>query len=293
MESYVVGIGEALWDMLPGGKQLGGAPSNFAFHVKRLGLPVKVVTALGCDALGNEIADVFQAKEIDSLVSRVPYPTGTVQVELDEAGVPSYEIKTEVAWDYIPYNSALADLAHHTKVVCFGSLAQRSEMSRTTIYRFLDAMPQTDEVLKVFDINLRQQFYTKEIIHESLRRCNILKINDEELLTVSNLFKLGGETVVEQCRDLLLAYGLQMVILTCGENGSYVVSENQTSYRETPKVEVVDTVGAGDAFTAAFIAGILKGKPITDAHRLAVNVSAYICTQPGAMPDISYIKILV
>ena len=293
MDSYVVGIGEALWDMLPAGKQLGGAPSNFAFHVTQLGLQAKVVTALGCDTLGDEIADFFQSKDIDSLVARVAYPTGTVQVELDEAGVPSYEIKTEVAWDYIPYDSAMEELARSTQVVCFGSLAQRSTISRNTIYRFLEAMPKTEGVLKVFDINLRQQFYTKEIIQESLKRCNILKINDEELVTVSKLFDIKYVSVVEQCRELLQKYELKMVILTCGENGSYIVAENQTSYRETPKVEVVDTVGAGDAFTAAFIAGILKGKTVTDAHSLAVNVSAYICTQQGAMPEIPYIKTLV
>ena len=133
MESYVVGIGEALWDMLPAGKQLGGAPSNFVYHITQLGLSAKVVTALGCDVLGDEIAELFQSKQIASLVSRVSHPTGTVQSELDGAGVPSYEIKTEVAWDYIPYNLAMKELARSTQVVCFGSLAQRSEMSRNTI----------------------------------------------------------------------------------------------------------------------------------------------------------------
>lgn len=292
MENYVVGIGEILWDMLPAGKQLGGAPANFAYHVKQLGLPVKVVSAVGNDSLGHEIMDVFQVKEIPALVSKVDYQTGIVQVSLDEAGVPSYEIKTDVAWDYIPYNSELEELAHHTKVVCFGSLAQRNAVSRAAIYRFLDAMPQNDEVLKVFDINLRQNFYTREIIHESLSKANILKINDEELAIISELFDLKGDTVDEQCKQLLATYELKMVILTCGENGSYVVTPTQTLYRETPKVEVVDTVGAGDAFAAAFIAGLLKGMTLAEAHRLAVNISAYVCTKPGAMPQMPYISIL-
>lgn len=292
MENYVVGIGEALWDMLPAGKQLGGAPANFAYHVKQLGLSSKVVSAVGNDVLGDEIMHVFRSREIPALVARVDYPTGTVQVTLDEAGVPSYEIKTDVAWDYIPYTAELEALARCTKVVCFGSLAQRNAISRSTIYRFLDAMPQGDDSMKVFDINLRQLFYSREIIHESLSMANVLKINDEELAKVGALFGLEGETVEEQCRELLASYELKMVILTCGEQGSYVVTPTQTSYRDTPKVEVADTVGAGDAFAAAFIAGLLKGKCLAEAHQLAVNVSAYVCTKPGAMPETSYIKAL-
>ena len=285
MENYIVGIGEALWDMLPAGKQLGGAPANFAYHVKRLGLPAKVVSAVGHDELGNEILNLFQEKEIPYLVQQITYPTGTVQVSLDEAGVPSYEIKTDVAWDNIPYTAELEELARHTKVACFGSLAQRNSVSCETINRFLDAMPDAENVWKVFDINLRQQFYTKEILHCSLCKCNILKINDEELAVVSELFNLSSASMEGQCRQLLSDYQLKMIILTCGEKGSYVITPEETFYKETPHVEVVDTVGAGDAFAAAFIAGILKGNSIAEAHQLAVDVSAHVCTQPGAMPE--------
>lgn len=284
MKDYIIGIGEVLWDMLPSGKQLGGAPANFAYHVSRLGLPAKVVSAVGKDGLGDEIQTLFQEKEISSQLSFVDYPTGTVQVSLDESGVPSYEIKENVAWDNLPFTSDLEELAHQTRVVCFGSLAQRSEQTRTTIYRFIDAMPQNSQVLKIFDINLRQQFYSKELLHESLCKSNVLKINDEELSVVSLMFGLEKGSVEYACRQLLSSYNLKMLILTCGEQGSYVFTSDATSYLDTPRVEVIDTVGAGDAFTAAFIAGLLRGKTIPEAHQQAVDVAAYVCTQAGAMP---------
>ena len=289
MKNYIVGIGEVLWDMLPAGKQLGGAPANFAYHVHQLGLSAKVVSALGRDNLGDEIRTILKDKEIPSQIVTVDYPTGTVEVTLDEAGIPSYEIKTQVAWDNIPFTDEMCELAAQTQVVCFGSLAQRSDLSRSTIYRFIKAMPKTSEVLIVFDINLRQQFYTSEIIQTSLSLCNVLKINDDELKEVSKLFNLSADTMEEACRQLIAEYGLKLVILTCGEQGSYVITDQTTSFIATPKVEVVDTVGAGDAFTAAFIAGILKGETISEAHKLAVEVSAYICTQAGAMPKLLHL----
>lgn len=174
--SIVVGMGEALWDMLPEGKQLGGAPANFAYHVSQFGLESRVVSAVGQDKLGTEILDSFRVRQLASLIETVPYPTGTVQVELDAAGVPCYNIKEGVAWDNIPYTPALDELARHTGAVCFGSLAQRSVVSRETIHRFLDVVAATSDTLRIFDINLRQSFYTKDIICDSLRRCNVLKI---------------------------------------------------------------------------------------------------------------------
>lgn len=286
MENLVVGMGEALWDMLPEGKKIGGAPANFAYHVSQFGLKSMVVSAVGDDALGNEILDSFSSKGVDGIIEKVPYPTGTVQVELDGDGVPSYDIKEGVAWDNIPYTPELDKLASETKAVCFGSLAQRSIVSRTTINRFLDAMPSSEDTLKIFDINLRQNFYTKEIICNSLEKCNILKINDEELVTVSRLFGFPGIDLKDKCWILLAKYGLKMLILTCGVNGSYVFTPGNVSFVETPKVEVTDTVGAGDSFTGTFVASILKGLPVCEAHRLAVNVSAFVCTQAGAMPVI-------
>lgn len=284
MNDIVVGMGEALWDVLPEGKKIGGAPANFAYHVSQFGLPSCVVSAVGDDALGKEIIENFTSKGLNQLIAEVPYPTGTVQVEIDQAGVPQYEIKENVAWDNIPYTAHLEAIAEKTKAVCFGSLAQRNVVSRNTINRFLDAMPQTEDSLVVFDVNLRQGFYNKEILCNSMKRCNILKINDEELVTVSRMFGYPGIDLQDKCWILLGKYNLKMLILTCGINGSYVFTPGNVSFQPTPKVEVADTVGAGDSFTAAFISSILKGKSVQEAHSRAVQTSAYVCTKKGAMP---------
>ena len=205
-------------------------------------------------------------------------------MEVDEKGIPCYNIREDVAWDHIPFTPQTAELARQTQAVCFGSLAQRHPASRSTIHRFLDTIPDGDGQYKIFDINLRQGFYTQEIISTSLQKCNILKINDEELDIVTRLFDLPGTNQEARCRTLLKRYALKALILTCGARGSFVFTPEETSYRDTPKVEVADTVGAGDSFTAAFTAAILSGKNIREAHRLAVDVSAYVCTQKGAMP---------
>lgn len=230
--------------------------------------------------------EVFAQKGLSTQIERVDYPTGTVQVTLDAVGVPQYEIKEGVAWDNIPFTDGLKQLALRTRAVCFGSLAQRSKVSRDTINRFLDTMPDVDGQLKIFDINLRQNFYTKEVLCDSMRRCNILKINDEELVTISRIFGYPGIDLQDKCWILLAKYNLKMLILTCGTNGSYVFAPGVVSFQETPKVPVADTVGAGDSFTATFTAAILAGKPMTEAHKLAVEVSAYVCTQSGAMPEL-------
>ena len=284
MNEIVVGMGEALWDILPEGKKIGGAPANFAYHVSQFGLPSCVVSAIGDDALGKEIIENFTSKGLDQLIAEVPYPTGTVQVAIDQTGIPLYDIKENVAWDNIPYTEHLDALAKRTKAVCFGSLAQRNVVSRETINHFLDTMPKDDDSLIVFDVNLRQGFYNKEILCKSMQNCNILKINDEELITVSRMFGYPGIDLQDKCWILLGKYNLKMLILTCGINGSYVFTPGNVSFQPTPKVEVADTVGAGDSFTAAFIASILKGKSVTEAHTIAVKTSAFVCTQKGAMP---------
>ena len=284
MNEIVVGMGEALWDVLPEGKKIGGAPANFAYHVSQFGLPSCVVSAIGDDALGKEIIENFTSKGLDQLIAEVPYPTGTVQVEIDQTGIPLYDIKENVAWDNIPYTEHLDALAKRTKAVCFGSLAQRNVVSRETINHFLDTMPKDDDSLIVFDVNLRQGFYNKEILCKSMQNCNILKINYEELITVSRMFGYPGIDLQDKCLILLGKYNLNMLILTCGINGSYVFTPGNVSFQPTPKVEVADTVGAGDSFTAAFIASILKGKSVTEAHTIAVKTSAFVCTQKGAMP---------
>ncbi|WP_290069555.1 carbohydrate kinase family protein [Muribaculum intestinale] len=282
--NVVVGMGEALWDVLPEGKKIGGAPANFAYHVSQFGLPSCVVSAVGNDALGDEILENLTSKGLKQLIEKVPYPTGTVQVEIDQAGVPQYEIKENVAWDNIPWTTSLETLAKKTKAVCFGSLAQRNVVSRETINRFLDTMPRDEDTLVVFDVNLRQGFYNKEILCKSMEHCNILKINDEELVTVSRMFGYPGIDLQDKCWILLGKYNLKMLILTCGINGSYVFTPGNVSFLPTPRVEVADTVGAGDSFTAAFISCVLKGMPVAEAHRRAVATSAFVCTCNGAMP---------
>lgn len=282
----VVGIGEALWDVLPEGKKLGGAPANFAYHVKQFGLDSVAVSAIGKDDLGDEIEATFQVKGVDYDLSRVDYPTGTVLVEVDATGIPCYDIKENVAWDNIPFSEKLQEFARRTRAVCFGSLGQRNEVSRSTIRAFLDAMGETAGKLVVFDVNLRQHFYDKEVLEESFRRCNVLKINDEELVEIARMFGLAEESEEAVCRHLVKEYGLKMLILTCGVKGSYVFTPESVSFQATPKVEVADTVGAGDSFTAAFIANILKGRSVEEAHKKAVETSAFVCTQYGAMPEL-------
>ncbi len=292
MNDIIVGMGELLWDVLPEGKKIGGAPANFAYHVSQFGLKSCLISAVGNDELGNELLENINKKKLNHAIERVSYPTGTVQVEVDESGIPCYTIKEEVAWDNIPFTPQLETIARSARVVCFGSLAQRSAVSWETINRFLDIMPDGEGQYKIFDINLRQSFYTKEILCHSLDKCNILKINDEELVTVARMFNYDDSDFQKVCRKLLDSYCLKMLILTCGVDGSYVFTADDVSFQPTPQVKVADTVGAGDSFTAAFISSILKGNSIAEAHKKAVSVSAYVCTQQGAMPILpaEYVK---
>ena len=282
-KNLIIGLGEALWDMLPEGKKLGGAPANFAYHAGQFGLDTLAVSALGEDKLADETIEALEKNGLNYLMPRVPYATGTVLVTLTGNGIPTYEIKENVAWDNIPFTPEIEEAAAGCRAVCFGSLAQRNVVSRGTIQRFLDATPA--DCLKICDINLRQQFFSKEVLENSFHRCNILKINDEELVVVSRMFGYQELDDAKVCQQIVKDYNLQLLVLTCGTNGSYVfTADGQQSYQPTPKVEVADTVGAGDSFTGSFCAAVLNGKPIAEAHRIAVEVSAYVCTQNGAMP---------
>lgn len=284
-QNYIVGIGEALWDMLPEGRKIGGAPANFTYHVSQFGLDAVAVSAVGDDELGAEIRQTFEEKDLQTQLATVPYPTGTVAVTLDAKGIPHYEICEGVAWDNIPFSPELEVLARNTIAVCYGTLAQRNSVSRKTIESFIAAMPA--DGIKICDINLRGTFYDKEILESSMRACDILKINDEEIDEVSRL--LGAEFPTQRMAalNLMSRYEIDILILTCGTNGSYIYSMDGTeSFLPTPKVKVADTVGAGDSFTGAFIAALLCGKDIKKAHALAVEVSAYVCTQNGAMPEL-------
>lgn len=280
----IVGFGEALWDVFPEGRKIGGAPANFAYHVAQWGLDSCAVSAIGNDELGDDIVRKFDENGLNYRLERVDFPTGTVQVTLDENKVPSYNIMEGVAWDNIPMTPELEALARDCRAVCFGSLAQRSAVSRATINAFIDMMP--EDSLKIFDINLRQHYYTEEIICDSMKKADILKINDEEILVVAQLLDVTEKSEREICKVLLDKFDLRMVILTCGDRGSYVLTRDESSWVDTPKVSVVSTVGAGDSFTGTFIASILLGKTLRQAHEAAVKVSAYVCTCQGAMPAV-------
>ncbi len=285
MEDYsIVGIGEVLWDLFPKYKRLGGGTANFAYHISQFGFHATIVSAIGHDPLGDEIIRTLDDQKVGHLLSRVDFPTGTVQVDVSSEGIPCYDIREQVAWDHIPYTDPLRKLARNCRAVCFGSLAQRSEVSRTTINNFLDNT--SEESLRIFDINLRQNFYTTETLLHSLRKCNVLKLNEEEATFLTKICGYENLDLRAFCRSVVNDYALQVVILTQGAGGSYVFTPNGSSYYETPKVKVADTVGAGDSFTAAFCAAILHGHPTHVAHRLAVDVSAYVCTQQGGMPPL-------
>lgn len=284
MKRLVVGLGEVLWDMLPEGRKIGGAPVNFAYHAGQFGIDTMAVSAIGNDKLGEDTIAEMNGKHLNHIFPSVPYPTGSVQVSLDEKGVPAYDIKENVAWDNIPFTNEIESVARSCQAVCFGSLAQRNTVSRSTIRIFIESTP--DGCIRIFDINLRQNFYTSNVIRDSLELCNILKINDEEIMLVSRMFNYDSSNIENVCRTIMEDFSLEMVILTCGTKGSYIFTKDDVSFMPTPKVNVADTVGAGDSFTGSFCAAILRGLPVAEAHKKAVEVSAYVCTQNGAMPEI-------
>ncbi len=284
MKEAIVGLGEILWDVFPQGKVLGGAPANFAYHVSQFGLNGYAVSAIGKDELGAEIKQVLKEKKLKTLISEVDFPTGTVQVTLSGDGIPQYEICEGVAWDNIPFTDALKRLAKQTKAVCFGSLAQRDAISRSTIQSFLDEVPK--DSMKIFDINLRQHFYSRELIEKSLNQCTMLKINEEEIAILTEMFGLSGQSESVVVKNFIQHFQIETVVLTKGTEGSHVTTlDGTSSYLPTPKVKVADTVGAGDAFTGAFVASLLFGRNIREAHQTAVDLSAFVCTQRGAMPE--------
>ena len=281
MKKTIVGIGEILWDMLPSGKALGGAPANFAYHAGRLGEEGWAVSAVGDDALGREILDLVKSKGLRNLIAVTDKPTGTVQVELDDRGVPAYNIMEDVAWDNIPFTPEMEELAKRADAVCFGSLVQRMN-SRPSVMRFIRAM--RPDALKVFDINLRQHYYSCEVLEESLMLADILKINDEEIRIVAGMLGLSDDAVTA-CRELIGNFGLRLVILTKGPEGSEVITADKVIPQGVDDVEIVDTVGAGDSFTAAFTVAYLRGDSLAEAQRLASATASYVCSRKGAMPE--------
>jgi fructokinase len=282
---FVIGVGELLWDLLPAGKQLGGATANFAYHAHALGAEALVVSRVGQDAPGVEILARLQGLGLrtDGISAEPSAPTGTVDVTLDAQGKPTFTIHENVAWDFIAAGSSILEEASHADAICFGTLAQRNPVSRTAIRAVLKAAP--PDALRVFDINLRQQFWSRELIRESLDLADALKLNDEELLVVSGLLGLNGDEP-NQMRQLAARFNLRAVALTKGANGSSLLVDGELASRPGSRITVVDTVGAGDSYTAALATGLLAGQSPTrileNAHRLADHV----CTQPGAMPPV-------
>ena len=282
----VAGIGELLWDVLPTGKQVGGAPCNFAFHAMQAGCESIVFSAVGNDQPGDELLSALAALNINcEYIQRNSFPTGMVTVTLNEKGHPQYVIHENTAWDNIVFNTKTESKIKELDAVCFGSLGQRNSVSAATIQRLLDAVK--PGCLKVFDINLRQHFYSPEIITKSLEFATILKLNDEELPVLAGLFTLTGE-VKNQLKQLLNRFNLRYIAYTMGEKGSIIMTDNEFSFLESPKVVVADTVGAGDSFTAVLLSGLLKGAPLTKVHEMATRAAAYVCTQKGATPVIPF-----
>lgn len=276
----VVGIGELLWDVLPTGKRAGGAPINFVYHATQMGAEGYAISAVGNDLSGTEIVQELEKNHISNSLGTVEYPTGSVMVELKE-GIPTYTIIEGVAWDHIPLTQESIDLIKRADAICFGTLALRSQASKDTILSLLSYA--REDALRFFDINIRQSYYSKELIETLLHKANVFKINDEELVLLRDMCKLEGSDD-EVCRQILQMYNLKYLVLTAGCAFSSIYTTNEVSTIPTPRVEVADTVGAGDSFSGAFVYSVLTGKSLREAHQTAVETAAFVCTQEGAWP---------
>jgi len=289
MNSNVIGVGEVLWDLLLTGPQLGGAPANFAYHAHALGAQAQVITRVGKDGYGREIIRRFHEMSLPETGVQVDEtaPTGTAKVELSGDGLAHFTIQENVAWDHIAVTTEALVAASEAHAICFGSLAQRSEPSRNTIQQLVAAAPA--DALRVFDINLRQQFYSRDVIEQSLQRANVLKLNDDELPTLAAMFNLTG-AAEDHIERLAQMFGLRLVALTRGANGSLLYQKDSDnndarwSDCSSRPVKVVDTVGAGDSFTAAMVLGLLRKMDLDEINNIANEVARYVCSQPGATP---------
>jgi len=281
----IVGIGEVLWDVFPDGPRFGGAPANFACHAAALGGEVSVVSRVGEDSLGEQAIVELQRRGVDTrmIATSASYPTGTVQVELDQAGIPQYEISTSTAWDHLEWSDRLEHLASKADGVCFGTLGQRGETSRQTIRRFLQAT--RPSCLRIFDVNLRQDFHDESMISDSLELANVLKLNVDELPVVAAIDGFTGSEV-EVLRNLRNRYKLHLVALTRGARGAMLSGEDEISECKGKLVEVRDTVGAGDAFTATLAIGLLREQDLNIINGHACQVAAFVCSQAGATPPL-------
>ncbi|NME72028.1 carbohydrate kinase family protein [Flammeovirga aprica] len=280
-QPIVIGIGEILWDILKHGKQLGGAPANFVYHCSKQGAEAYAVSAISNDKLGKQIEELLEEKKVASFLNTSKLPTGTVTVALSEEGEPTYTIHEKVAWDDIKLSEEAKEKIKQADAICFGTLAQRAPQSAESIQEALSLVP--EHCLKIFDVNLRQHYYNKALIEKHLLEADILKINEDEITVLIDMFQIEGRTIV-RLKALIEFFDLKMIALTMGTDGSYLVTAEEDSYFKTPKVDVADTIGAGDAFTATMVMGLLQQKGLKELHKEAVEVAAYVCTQKGATP---------
>lgn len=282
-QSAIVGLGEVLWDVFPTGARFGGAPANFACHIAALGGQAAMVSAVGHDDLGRQAIATLEQHKVDAQhVATTEQPTAQVLVKLGPQGHASYEFPTATAWDHLAWSEPLQRLAANTKAVCFGTLAQRNEPSRTTIRRFLRSTPHN--CLRILDVNLRAPYWDETVVLESLALANVLKLNDDELAILSDKLAIGGDQR-QRLQQILERFSLQLVALTLGASGA-VLLDRSNQYSHLPGVEttVRDTVGAGDSFTATLVIGMLQGLPLDVINAWAGRVAAYVCSQPGATP---------
>jgi fructokinase len=283
MSFQVVGIGEVLWDLFPAGPQLGGAPANFAYHAHALGARAQVLTRIGRDSFGRDILERFKAMDLplETVQLDDAAPTGTVTVRLNGDGVPHFVIHENVAWDRLEITDSARAAVASADAICFGSLAQRQPLSRASIQQLVGAS--SSNALRVFDINLREQFYSRDVIEQSLVLANVVKLNDGELSVLNSLFQLGTSPQ-QQMEQMARHFGLRLVALTRGPKGSLLYQHGRWSQQPPPPVQVVDTVGAGDSFTAALVMGLLAEMDLDAVHAAAAEVAGYVCTQAGATP---------
>lgn len=279
----VIGIGEVLWDLLPDGKMLGGAPINFAYHASQLGAIGVAISSVGKDELGSEIMKSVDTKGVVNCISVNKYPTGTVGVILKD-GIADYTIYENVAWDFIELSIGSTIMLQQADAICFGTLAQRNKVSHNAIMSALKLVP--EKCLKVYDINLRQKYYSADLISKSLFSSNVFKINDDEIELFKHLYKMDGNEV-ELSQKIMKTYSIEYLALTKGDKGSYLFWKDEISFMPTPVVDVEDTIGAGDSFTSALVIGILNNWSLKEIHRKAVEISAFVCTQKGATPTLS------
>jgi fructokinase len=284
-EAYtIVGLGELLWDLFPGRKQLGGAPANFAYMTSLLGDEAKIASRVGRDVLGTEAIRILKSLRLDTsqLQEDDLHPTGTVIVSLNSDGQPKYEITERVAWDFLQWTDHWKNLARQADAVCFGSLAQRSTVSRETISAFLQYL--RPGALRVFDVNLRQEFFTREILEQSVRSADIMKCNHEEVVVVAGVLGSPAEDLPASAQWLLKAYPLKLLCVTRGEHGSFLFSASGNHAHPGHRVNVADTVGAGDAFTAGLLHHYLRGSSLETMNEAANQMGAWVASQCGATP---------